>query len=183
MKNGENLIIQLRRASTQAAISTLAIAAAKRMQRSMNETPGGRGCLSFETAYAHAIAPEPADFDELGHVNNAVYLKWAQEIAVRHWNLIATSQMKSAWLWVVLRHEIDYRDPVLPHDAVIARTWLGAADGPRFDRFVDIRKPGAARPAAAVKSTWALIDRTSRRPRRVGADILDAFGVARKKGA
>lgn len=72
----------------------------------------------------------------------------------------------------------DDGDPILPHDDVIARTWLGAADGPRFDRFIDIRKPGAARPAAAVKSTWALIDRTTRRPRRVGADILNAFGVA-----
>lgn len=149
----------------------------------MNEARGGRGYLSFETAYSHAFAPEPADFDELGHVNNAVYLKWAQEIAVRHWNQIASTPMKSAWLWVVLRHEIDYRDPILPHDDVIARTWLGVADGPRFDRFVDIRKPGAARPAAAVKSTWVLIDRTTRRPKRVGADILAAFGVAGGAGS
>jgi hypothetical protein len=44
-------------------------------------------------------------------------------------------------------------NPILPGDAVAARTWLGAAGGPRFDRFVDLRKPGAARPAAAVKST------------------------------
>lgn len=144
----------------------------------MMAAPDGRGCISFDTAFSMEIAPAPADFDELGHVNNAVYLKWAQEIAVRHWTLIASAQMKSDWLWVVLRHEIDYRDPILPHDDVIARTWLGAADGPRFDRFIDIRKPGAARPAAAVKSTWALIDRTTRRPKRVGADILNAFGVA-----
>lgn len=144
----------------------------------MTTTTDGRGCVSYDSAFSISIASEPADFDELGHVNNAVYLKWAQEIAVRHWTVIATTQMKSDWLWVVLRHEIDYRDPILPHDEVIARTWLGAADGPRFDRFVDIRKPDAARPAAFVKSTWVLIDRTTRRPKRVGADILDAFGVA-----
>ncbi len=123
------------------------------------------------------MAPQPADFDELGHVNNAVYLRWAQEIAVRHWSEIATTDMKQRWLWVVLRHEIDYRDPILPGDRVEARTWLGAASGPRFDRFVDLRKPGAARAAASVKSTWVLIDAASRRPKRVGDDILAAFAV------
>lgn len=134
-------------------------------------------CVSFETAFSHAIDSAPADFDELGHVNNAVYLRWAQEIAVRHWSIVAPAEMKSQWLWVVLRHEIDYRDPILPGDDICARTWLGAADGPRFDRFVDIRKPSAARAAASVKSTWVLIDAASRRPKRVGADILEAFGV------
>ncbi len=137
-----------------------------------------RGANSFETAFLHVVCPSRADFDELGHVNNAVYLRWAQEIAVRHWSLVASDAMKRQWLWVVLRHEIDYRDPILPGDDVAARTWLGPAGGPRFDRFVDIRKPGAARAAAAVKSTWVLIDAETRRPKRVSAEILDAFGVS-----
>lgn len=136
----------------------------------------GRGAISFETALEGRVDPAPADFDELGHVNNAVYLRWAQEIAVRHWSLVATEAMKRRWLWVVLRHEIDYRDPILPGDAVIARTWLGQSDGARFDRHVDLRKPGAQRAAAAVKSTWVLIDAETRRPKRVGAEILAAFG-------
>jgi acyl-CoA thioester hydrolase len=141
----------------------------------------GRGCVSSETAFALDLASVPADFDKLGHVNNAVYLKWAQQIAVAHWSLVASKAMKSRWLWVVLRHEIDYRDAILPGDAVIARTWLGRADGPRFDRFVDLRKPGAARAAASVKSTWVLIDADTRRPKRVGAEIFEAFGVAGSK--
>jgi acyl-CoA thioester hydrolase len=136
-----------------------------------------RGCASIETAFACEIAPEPGDFDEMGHVNNAVYLRWAQQIAVAHWAAVASPAMKSQWLWIVLRHEIDYRDEILPGDAVIARTWLGKADGARFDRFIDLRKPGAARAAAAVKSTWVLIDAGTRRPKRVGAEILAAFGV------
>ncbi len=140
---------------------------------------GGRGATTFETAFSVGVDPVSTDFDEMGHVNNAVYLRWAQEIAVRHWTLVAPETMTRRWLWVVLRHEIDYRDAIIPGDAVIARTWLGAAEGPRFDRFIDIRKPDAARAAAAVKSTWVLIDSGTRRPRRVGRDILDAFGVPR----
>lgn len=124
-----------------------------------------------------ALDAHSGDFDELGHVNNAVYLKWAQEIATKHWRLVASPLMQASWLWVVLRHEVDYRDPILPGDDVAARTWLGTAEGPRFDRYVDIRKPGAARASASVKSTWVLIDAVTRRPKRVGAEILQAFGV------
>lgn len=138
---------------------------------------GGRGAVSFESAFEHPVEPRPADFDELGHVNNAVYLRWAQEIAIRHWSEVATLEMKQNLVWVVLRHEVDYRDAVLPGDAVIARTWLGPARGPRFDRFVDIRKPGAVRAAASVRSTWCMLEAATRRPRRVGKDILDAFQV------
>ena len=138
----------------------------------------GLGAVSFDTAFRVAIAPEPADFDELGHVNNAVYLKWAQHAAVAHWGLVAPPALVRAYIWVVLRHEIDYRDPVLPGDAVEARTWLGEAAGPRFDRFVDIRKPGAPRASAGVRSTWVMLDAATRKPRRVGPDILEAFGIA-----
>jgi acyl-CoA thioester hydrolase len=137
----------------------------------------GLGAVSLETAFAHPIEPRASDFDELGHVNNAVYLRWAQEIAIRHWSVIASPEMKQGYLWVVLRHEIDYRDPILPGDAVIARTWLGPASGPRFDRFVDIRKPSAQRAAASVRSTWCMLDAATRRPRRVGPDIFAAFAV------
>lgn len=138
----------------------------------------GLGAVSYETAFSRAIDAASTDFDELGHVNNAVYLRWAQETAIAHWSLCASMEMKQKWLWVVLRHEIDYRDPILPGDGVIARTWLGAADGARYDRFVDIRKPGATRAAASVKSTWVLIDAATRRPKRVGVDVFEAFGVA-----
>jgi acyl-CoA thioester hydrolase len=137
----------------------------------------GLGCISLATAFSGAVEPRPSDFDELGHVNNAVYLRWAQEIAVRHWGLVAGADLIRRCLWVVLRHEVDYRDPIRPGDEVIARTWLGRAEGPRFDRFVDIRRAGALRAAASVKSTWCLLDAQTRKPRRVGREILEAFQV------
>jgi acyl-CoA thioester hydrolase len=135
------------------------------------------GPNSFDAAFLRAFEPRPDDFDELGHVNNAVYLRWAQDIATLHWRSAASAALQRRWLWVVLRHEIDYRDPILPGDRVEARTWLGAADGARYDRFVDLRKPGAARASAAVKSTWVMIDAATRKPKRVGPEIFEAFGV------
>ena len=46
--------------------------------------------------------------DELGHVNNAVWVQWIQEVAVAHWYSVADAAHQDAYIWVVVRHEIDY---------------------------------------------------------------------------
>ena len=56
---------------------------------------------------SYPITATEADIDELGHVNNAVWVKWIQDIAVAHWNTIATPEQREAMIWVVTRHEID----------------------------------------------------------------------------
>ncbi|PQA86963.1 thioesterase [Marinicaulis flavus] len=120
---------------------------------------------------------EAGDIDELGHVNNAVYLIWAQDIATAHWRYVAPPKMQEELVWVALRHEIDYRDQVVEGESVEVRTWLGRASGPRFIRNVDIRKPGAARFSAKVETDWCLIDAKTRKPKRIGPEILALFGV------
>ena len=47
----------------------------------------------------------------------------------------------------------------------------------RFDRHVDIRKPGAKRFSARATTEWCRIDRASRRPKRIGEDVLDTFAL------
>ena len=133
---------------------------------------------SYEAAALMTRIAEAGDIDELGHVNNAVYLVWAQDAGTAHWRSVATPQMQEDMIWVALRHEIDYRDQVLEGETVEVRTWLGRASGPRFVRHIDIRKPGAKRFSAKVKTDWCLIDANTRKPKRVGRDILDLFGLA-----
>ncbi|MEQ1930355.1 MAG: thioesterase family protein [Parvularculaceae bacterium] len=137
-----------------------------------------RGAVSFETAALQTRSPGPGDIDDLGHVNNAVYLVWAQQIAVAHWAKLAGPALIEKHLWVVLRHEIDYREPIVPGDPVEVRTWLGRADGPRFARHIEIRRNGSSRFSARVLSDWCLLDASTRKPMRVTAEILDAFGVS-----
>jgi acyl-CoA thioester hydrolase len=122
------------------------------------------------------LAIAPADIDELGHVNNTVYLRWAQDIAVAHWRARVSEEMHAAYFWVVSRHEIDYRAPLLLGDAVEARTWVAAAPrGALWTRYVAIGKRGDAKPAAELKSDWCLLDAATRRVRRVPAEIVARF--------
>lgn len=117
-----------------------------------------------------------ADIDELGHVNNIVYLRYAQEIATAHWRTRAAPEMVDAFVWVVLRHEVDYRVPLELGDMVEVRTHVDdAAHGATWKRFVDIYKAGAEKPSAQIVSNWCLLDARTRRVKRVPAEIVARF--------
>lgn len=126
--------------------------------------------------FTQRLAIESADIDELGHVNNIVYLRWAQHLATAHWRTRASAEMIANYVWVVVRHEADYRAPLLLGDVAEGRTWV--ADAPRgavWPRFVAIAKVGAQRPAVEIKSDWCLLDVATRRLRRVPAEMARLF--------
>ncbi len=125
-------------------------------------------------AFEQAIRPQPADIDELGHVNNAVYVRWIQEIAVAHWRAVADPEHVDSVIWVVTRHEIDYRSSSLSGEDLTIRTWVGVPKGARFDRFVEIRDD-SGRVRVSARTTWALVDPATRRPMRVTHDIAAPF--------
>jgi acyl-CoA thioester hydrolase len=113
-----------------------------------------------------SFTPVDADIDENGHVNNVVYLAWMQDIAIGHWTTRAPVEEQAKWAWVALRHEIDYRRPLLPGETAKAMTWVGERRGPRFDRYVRIDGPDGEM-CAQTRSEWCLIDIVTRRPVRV----------------
>src|SRR5215510_7920761 len=81
---------------------------------------------------------EPGDIDELGHVNNVVYLRWVQDAATAHWRALATPAQQAAVVWVAARHEIDYLRPAMPGDALTLRTWVGVPSGKAFERLTEV---------------------------------------------
>ena len=66
--------------------------------------------------YEHRIIAPPDAIDELGHVNNAVWVQWIQEVALAHWYSLADPGHQEDYIWVVVRHEIDYLRPAFEGD-------------------------------------------------------------------
>ncbi len=126
----------------------------------IHQPPEGRQTFILD------FAPLDRDIDENGHVNNVVYLAWMQDIAIAHWSSRAPAEEQPKWAWVALRHEIDYRRPLLPGETATAVTWVGERRGPRFDRFIRIDGPDGEM-CAQTRSEWCLIDASTRRPVRV----------------
>jgi acyl-CoA thioester hydrolase len=122
-----------------------------------------------------SFTARPEHIDELGHVNNAVWLQWVQEVAVAHWESLADAAHKQAYFWVVVRHEIDYLRAAREGDRVTARPWVGdAPQGARFDRFVEFTNAGG-KLCVRCRTQWAIIDKALGRPIRVPPEVIAPF--------
>ena len=137
------------------------------------EPPPGRKLFRLD------FHPTPADIDENGHVNNVVYLRWAQDLGVAHWQSLAPPAEQAVWAWVALRHEIDYRRALLPGETGHGRTWVSdTAEGPRFNRFIRIDAADGSQGlsmCAQVVTTWVLIEQATGKPKRVPPWMLEMF--------
>ena len=117
----------------------------------------------------------PEHIDENGHVNNTVWVRWMEEIATAHWMADARPEDVEAYVWVVTRHEIDYRANVGPGEQVEATTEIREGPtGARFDRHV-IFRDAAGKELVRAKTTWAMIDRTTGRLARVQPEVAAPF--------
>jgi acyl-CoA thioester hydrolase len=125
--------------------------------------------------FTHRIVAPADAIDELGHVNNAVWVRWIQEVALAHWYSVADPAHQGDYIWVVVRHEIDYLRPAFEGEVLIGRTWVGdAPKGARFDRHMEfVGEDGKVRVRATT--IWAIIDKASGRPIRVPAEVVAPF--------
>ncbi|MET0249506.1 MAG: acyl-CoA thioesterase [Sphingobium sp.] len=125
--------------------------------------------------YSTTLTARPDHIDIMGHVNNAVWVQWMEQVATEHWMRDASPAHVEAYLWVVTRHEIDYRGNVQAGESVTAKTWIPHGPrGARFDRMMEfVGSDGKVKVAA--KSTWAIIDKATSRILRVPADVAERF--------
>ena len=121
------------------------------------------------------LTAHPEHIDILGHVNNAVWVQWMEQVAVAHWESVADPVHKDAYFWVVVRHEIDYLRAALEGDRILARTWVGDAPrGAKFDRHMEfVAQDGKI--CVRARSWWAIIDKAAGRPIRVPPEVVAPF--------
>jgi acyl-CoA thioester hydrolase len=127
------------------------------------------------THFTLPFTPAPTDIDELGHVNNAVWVRWIQDMATAHWNAVASPEHIAAYVWMVTRHEIDYRGNIKLGESVTGRTWVSdAPKGAQFNRNVEFTD-AAGKVIVRAKTTWAMLDKTTGRLMRVRPEISAPF--------
>ena len=117
----------------------------------------------------------PEHIDENGHVNNAVWLKWMEDLSTAHWLRDADPAHVAAYAWFVLRHEIDYRGNLALGDTAEGTTEIREGpSGARFDRHFTFTDAGG-KELVRARTTWAMIDRTSGKLMRIPAKVAAPF--------
>ena len=67
--------------------------------------------------YKTQIETRFADFDMMGHVNNAVYFTYMEIARVKYWNTAVKWDWKKTGV-VIAKAELDYHSPVYPDDKI-----------------------------------------------------------------
>jgi acyl-CoA thioester hydrolase len=111
------------------------------------------------------IMPLSTDIDQYSHVNNVVFVRWVQDVAIAHWMATSSEELRERYSWMLLRHEIDYIGQAFLGDRLIGTTWVGEAKGATFERFVELKKDGKV--ITKSRTVWALLDAKTLKPRRI----------------
>jgi acyl-CoA thioester hydrolase len=118
------------------------------------------------------------ELDSNGHVNNAVYLNYAELVAVEHAEILGLGR---AWtdanggLWAVHEHHITYHLPAVYRDRLRLTTRVEAMDRARCTRRTLIERESDGALLAEVVTEWVWLRIADQRPSRIPAELLTAW--------
>ena len=118
--------------------------------------------------YQHIVKKH--ELDTLQHVNNVVYVQWIQDISTKHWNDLTKNSPDLNFVWVVTRHEIDYKGQAVLGDEITFKTWVGETKGVTSVRHVEIYKGTLLLVKAAT--TWCMLHAKTLKPARITESVL-----------
>ena len=119
------------------------------------------------------------EVDENGHVNNAVYVQWAEQLTAEHAEAVGFGRewcIERGGAWLVRRHEITYHQPARRGDEIVLTVRVLGLAGVRGRRHTDIRLVANGTLLADVLSEWVWVRIADGRPARVPAALRVAYG-------
>jgi acyl-CoA thioester hydrolase len=126
-----------------------------------------------KVSFQHSFKVKLKDIDALNHVNNVVYLQWVQEVSYMHWDVLASTEIKDTYVWMTLRHEIDYLSQAYVNDTITVYTWIDETRGVKSTRIVHIYCEDKL--LTKSKTIFCLLSKETLKPKRIGEDILELF--------
>jgi acyl-CoA thioester hydrolase len=121
------------------------------------------------------------ELDSNGHVNNAVYLAYAEEVAVMHAEALGFGRQwttAAGGAWVVRKHEIVYHRPARFAEELELTTTVVGMRGARAERRTTIALTDATL-LAELTTEWVWVRASDGRPTRVPEAMVEAFTAAR----
>ena len=115
------------------------------------------------------------ELDSRGHVNNAVYLSWAEEIATAHAEAAGYGREWSEQRgggWVIRRTEISYHLPAVYGDEVELTVKVELVRGARGVRRTTIRRAADGELFAEVLTEWVWVRLSDGRATQVPQELV-----------
>ncbi len=118
------------------------------------------------------------EVDENGHVNNAVYLQWAEQLSAEHADAVGFGRewsIERGGAWLIRRHEITYHQPARRGDEIELTVRVIGIGGVRGRRQTEVRLVCDRTLLTEVASEWVWVRLSDGRPARVPNELVAAF--------
>ncbi|MFA9478612.1 acyl-CoA thioesterase [Phycisphaerales bacterium AB-hyl4] len=134
--------------------------------------------LDVPRPFVQLVTVTDADCDRQRHVNNAVYPRWMDDAAYAHscavgYDWARYQEMGASF--VVRRHEIDYLGEALAGDRLVVATWPKAMAKFNAERRHQVLRLSDGVVMVRAMTRWVFMDIARRRPRRIPAEMIEAF--------
>lgn len=110
------------------------------------------------------------NIDDLNHVNNVVYVEWMDKVAFEHWAFLTKNNPLPEYIWVVIKHEIEYLKQAVLGDVITVRTWVGETKGFKSERLMEFYKNNLL--LVKAKTVWGMLDAKTYKPSRIRENVL-----------
>lgn len=140
------------------------------------------GNLGEDGVFRAVLEVPDEAIDSNGHVNNVVYVRWMQDIALEH-SLVSggTEAMeKAGGTWVARSHRVEYLRPAFAGDILEISTWVADIRRVRSLRKYEFRRRADGRPAVRGETEWVYLDRDTGSPVPVPDSVAACFTLVRK---
>jgi acyl-CoA thioester hydrolase len=118
------------------------------------------------------------ELDSNGHVNNAVYLNYAEQVAVDHAEALGFGREwaeRQQIAWAVREHQVVYHRPAVYRDLLRLTTRVQSMSGVRATRYTTIRREPDGELLAEVTTQWVCLKIPEQRPTRIPADLMASY--------
>lgn len=126
------------------------------------------------------IRVEADDIDELGHANNAVYVRWLERCAWQHSISLGLGLEQYRELdraMAVVRHEIDYLAAAYAGEELCMGTWIISWDSKlRMTRHFQLLRKSNGVTLLRARTTFACIEMSSGKPKRMPSLFVEGYG-------
>jgi acyl-CoA thioester hydrolase len=116
------------------------------------------------------------ELDSNGHVNNAVYLNYAEQVTIEHAEAAgygANWARSREGLWVVHRSLVTHHAPAMYGDELALTVRVLLVKGVRGMRHTTITRAADGQPVADVMTEWVWTSLATGRPERVPRELVE----------
>jgi acyl-CoA thioester hydrolase len=125
--------------------------------------------------YEYDLQVKNKHLDDLDHVNNVQYLQWVQDIAILHWKTLIEKETFSYGIWVVRRHEIDYKRPAKLDEWLTIKTYVSLTKDFISHRIVNIYFKETMSLVVQCKTQWIYLNAKTMKLETIPKRIIQLF--------